>query len=98
MPRAGGIVFLIVHIGRLILSYVIQIMFSVLPDTRFYPLKSFLLRLRGFEIGNNVRVVSSVKIKLKQLLVRDNTFIGHETLIEGGNAFVQIGKNVDRCW
>jgi acetyltransferase-like isoleucine patch superfamily enzyme len=82
------------------LSYIIQILFSVLPDTRFYRFKAFLLRLRGFQIGNNVRVVSSVKIKLKYLSVGDNTFIGHETLITGGDALVEIGKNVDiapRC-
>jgi maltose O-acetyltransferase len=41
-----------------------------------------------------------VKIKLKKLSVDDNTFIGHETLIEGGDALVKIGKNIDiapRC-
>lgn len=82
------------------LSYLIQLLFSVLPDTRLYRFKAFLLRLRGFQIGDNVRVTSSVKIKLKHLSVRDNTFIGHETLITGGDALVQIGQNVDiapRC-
>jgi acetyltransferase-like isoleucine patch superfamily enzyme len=82
------------------LSYLIQLLFSILPDTRLYPFKSYLLRLRGFQIGYNVRVVSSVKIKLKDLSVGDNTFIGHETLIIGGDAPVKIGENVDiapRC-
>ena len=81
-------------------SYIIQLLFSLLPDTRLYPFKAFLLRLRGFKIGTNVRVVSSVKIKLRQLSVGDNTFIGYETFIEGGDALVQIGQNVDiapRC-
>lgn len=77
------------------ISYLIQFIFSLLPDTRLYSFKAFLLRLRGFEIGQNVRVVSSVKIKLKQLSIGDNTFIGFETLIEGGIASVMIGKNVD---
>jgi len=47
-----------------------------------------------------VRAVSSVKMKLKWLSVGDNTFIGHETLITGGDVLVKIGKNVDigpRC-
>jgi maltose O-acetyltransferase len=81
-------------------SYIIQLLFSYLPDTRMYRFKAFLLRMRGFKIGNNVRVVSSVRIKLKQLTIGDNTFIGFETLLEGGDAHVQIGKNVDiapRC-
>jgi maltose O-acetyltransferase len=82
------------------LSYIIQLLFLFIPDTRFYRLKSYLLRLRGFQIANNVRVVSSVKMKLKYLSIGENSFIGHETLITGGDALVQIGKNVDigpRC-
>lgn len=82
------------------LSYIIQLVFPVLPDTRLYHLKVFLLRLRGFRIGRNVRVVSSVRFKLRMLSVGDNTFIGHQTLIAGGNALVHIGQNVDiaaRC-
>jgi maltose O-acetyltransferase len=82
------------------LSYMIQLLFSILPDTRLYQFKAFLLRLRGFQIGNNVRVVSSVKLKLRYLSVGDNTFISHDTLIAGGDALVQIGQNVDiapRC-
>ncbi len=82
------------------LSYVIQLLFLVLPDTRLYRFKAFLLRLRGFRIGDNVRVVSSAKLKLKYLSVGANTFISHDTLIEGGDVLVQIGQNVDigpRC-
>ncbi len=82
------------------LSYLIQLLFSVLPDTRLYRFKAFLLRLRGFQIGDNVRVVSSVEIKLRYLSVGDNTFVGHQTLIIGGDAPVRIGRNVDlapRC-
>jgi len=82
------------------LSYIIQLVFPLLPDTRLFRLKAFLLRLRGFHIGHNVRVVSSVKIKLKMLSVGDNTFIGHDTLIAGGDALVEIGRDVDiapRC-
>lgn len=82
------------------ISYLLQFIFSILPDSRFYPLKTYLLRMRGYEIGNNVRVISSVKFKLKKLSIGDNTFISYETLIEGGDAWVVIGKNVDiapRC-
>lgn len=83
-----------------VVSYIIQFLFSLLPDTRFFRFKAILLRLRGFEIGANVRVVSSAKIKLRRLSIGDNSWIGHETLIEGGDALVYIGKNVDiapRC-
>jgi acetyltransferase-like isoleucine patch superfamily enzyme len=82
------------------LSYLIQLLFPFLPETRLYPFKSFLLRLRGFRIGNNVRVVSSVIIRLKFLSIGNDSFIGHDTLIAGGDALVKIGQNVDiapRC-
>lgn len=78
-----------------VLSYLIQLLFPFLPETRLYPFKASLLRLRGFQIGKNVRVTSSVKIKLKDLSVGDNTFIGYETLIAGGDALIRIGRNVD---
>jgi len=82
------------------ISYIIQFLFSILPDSHCFNLKSFLLRLRGFEIGKNVRIVSSVKIKTKYFSIGDNSFIGYETLIAGGDALIKIGKNVDiapRC-
>lgn len=47
-----------------------------------------------------MRVVSSVNFRLRHLSIGNNTFIGHETLIVGGDALVQIGQNVDiapRC-
>jgi acetyltransferase-like isoleucine patch superfamily enzyme len=82
------------------LSYIVQSIFPLLPDTRLFRFKAALLRLRGFQIGHNVRVVSSVKLKLRYLSVGDNTYISHDTLIEGGDVLVQIGQNVDiapRC-
>jgi maltose O-acetyltransferase len=81
-------------------SFIIQFLFSLLPDTRFFRLKAFLLRLRGFQVGENVRVVSSAKLKLKYLSLGNNTYISHDTLIQGGDVAVRIGKNVDiapRC-
>jgi hypothetical protein len=37
------------------LSYIVQFLFSVLPDTRFYRFKAFLLCLRGLQIGSNFK-------------------------------------------
>jgi maltose O-acetyltransferase len=81
-------------------SYLIQFLFSILPDTRYFRFKRWLLRQRGFQIGHQVRIVSSVKMKLRLLSVGDNTYISHDTLIEGGDASVWIGRDVDigpRC-
>lgn len=81
-------------------SYLLQLFFSLLPDSRLYALKAILLRFRGFKIGNNVRVISSAKFKVKYLSIGNNSFISHDTLIQGGDALVWIGQNVDiapRC-
>jgi maltose O-acetyltransferase len=76
------------------LSYLIQLLFPLIPETRFFSFKSFLLRLRGFQIGNNVRIWSSAVFRLKVLSIGDNARVGSDTLILGGNALVRIGKNV----
>jgi maltose O-acetyltransferase len=81
-------------------SYVLQFLFSILPDTRLYKLKAWLLRWRGFAIGSHVRIVSSVRLKLRHLEIGNNSFVGHDTMIAGGDAVVRIGRNVDigpRC-
>lgn len=77
------------------LAYLIQMIFALIPDTRFWMLKSRLLRLRGFQVGENVRVVSSVKFKTKHLSIGENTFIGHNVFISGGDSRIEIGANVD---
>lgn len=81
-------------------AYLIQLLFSIMPESRLYNLKSILLRLRGYKIGENVKIVSSVKFRIKHLTIGDNSFVGHDTLIAGGDSTISIGKNVDigpRC-
>lgn len=71
--------------------------FSILPETRFFKLKSFWLRrFCGAKIGENVRICSSVKIQIGSVLtIGDNTWIGEFTKIVGGKAHINIGSNVD---
>jgi acetyltransferase-like isoleucine patch superfamily enzyme len=69
-------------------------LFRLIPETRLFTFKSFLLRLRGFEIGNNVRVWSSAVFRIEFLSIGDNSRIGSDTLIIGGDAYVRIGTNV----
>lgn len=57
-------------------------LFPLVPDTRGYWFKRFLLILAGEKIGDNVRICSSVKIiGDNQLSIGENSFIGHDTLI-----------------
>jgi acetyltransferase-like isoleucine patch superfamily enzyme len=76
------------------LSYLIQLLFPLIPETRLFRLKSFLLRLRGYKIGNNVSVFSSAVFRLKYLAIGDNSRIGSDTLIAGGDEWIRIGRNV----
>lgn len=71
--------------------------FSVLmPPTRLYRLKRWVLNLAGATVGDNARIVSSAKFFIAgSLKIGDNTFIGHQVLIVGGEANVVIGENCD---
>lgn len=76
--------------------HLVHAIFSLLPSTRLFGLKCFLLRWAGAAVGSNVRVVSSARFYLTgDLKIGDGTWIGHEALIVGGDAEVVIGMNVD---
>jgi maltose O-acetyltransferase len=70
--------------------------FHLIPETRFFPLKSKLLRWCGAKIGQNVRITSSARfICTGDLSIGDDVWIGEQTLIVGGSAAIRIGSQVD---
>jgi acetyltransferase-like isoleucine patch superfamily enzyme len=81
--------------------YLSSLIIHVLPETRCFAFKRFLLRMSGAEIGKNVRICSSAKFfGNKNLVVGDNSWIGHDTLISC-SADIIIGRNVNiapRCY
>ena len=79
--------------GRLFCAY---FLFGLIPPTRGFWIKRALLRWCGATIGSNVRIVSSARFQLTgRLVVGDDTWIGHEVLVIGGDADVSIGVKVD---
>jgi len=75
--------------------YFYNVMNLLLPDTKFFLFKNFILKMAGAKIGKNVRICSSVKIIGNgSLFIDDNTWIGHECLIISSSQ-IKIGKNVD---
>lgn len=67
-----------------------------LPLTRCFGLKRSILKLIGFRIGTNVRVVSSARFLTGgHLQIGDDTWIGHDFLLCGGKADVSIGARCD---
>lgn len=68
----------------------------LLPPSRCFGLKRSLLKFAGADIGENVRIVSSVEIYCSgRLSIGANTWIGHQSLIVGGDADIMIGANVN---
>lgn len=60
-----------------------------------FDLKNKLLRLAGFEIGENVKVVGPLDVSLSCVLsIGDNCWIGKDMTVNG-NGKVSIGKNCD---
>lgn len=76
--------------------FLMHLLMALMPPTRCFALKRKLLRYAGAKVGENVRVVSSARFYLTgRLLIGDDTWIGHEVLIVGGDAAVVIGSKVD---
>lgn len=79
-------------------SYLLKVLlmfFKLLPDTRLYKLKNYLLRLLGFNIHMNARLVSSIKISgVCDLEIGEDTFVGHDVCFYGNGKFF-LGNNVD---
>lgn len=67
----------------------------LIPETKGFALKRYLLRLCGAEIENDVKICSSVTILgCGRLHIGANTWVGHETMIISSSS-VYIGRDVD---
>lgn len=75
--------------------YLIGLFVKLIPNTRGFSLKSKLYRWAGAIIGNNVRIVSSARIIGNgELIIGDNTWIGHEAMLLCSSK-IEIGCNCD---
>ncbi|MEE0863979.1 MAG: DapH/DapD/GlmU-related protein [Alistipes sp.] len=64
--------------------FIVSQIFKLIPASRCHNLKAKLLRWCGAHIGENVEIMSSVKIYGNMsLYIGNNCFIGHEALIFG---------------
>jgi acetyltransferase-like isoleucine patch superfamily enzyme len=81
---------------RTALIYLVNLITRLLPLSRCYHLKAFLYRSAGYEVSRSCRIISSAQINGNcQVTIGDDTFIGHEVLIVGGESRIQIGRFVD---
>lgn len=67
---------------------------SLFPATRCYNTKRKIWNWADVQIEDNARLVSSVRIYTNgPVSIGKNSFIGHETLIVGGDAAITIGND-----
>lgn len=76
------------------INYLVNLFLFFLPSSRCFGFKRFLLSLAGATIGKNVKVMR-IRVSGVKLIVGNNTFIGDDTLIIGGNSTIKIGQNCD---
>lgn len=77
--------------------FIYRIITFFLPETRFFKLKNYLLKISGVSIGKNVRICSSVKFLGNGVIkIGNNTWIGPNCLIISNSpGFILIGNDVD---
>ena len=75
--------------------YYVNLLMLILPHSRFFLFKRWLLRVAGCSIGDNVRI-QHIRLLGAHLTIGDNSFIGTGTMISGPiNSRLVIGKNCD---
>lgn len=75
--------------------FLLSIIWKFIPLTSFFKFKASCLRWAGAEIGENVRISSSVTVMGNgRLIIGNNTWIGHQCLIICTDEIV-IGSNCD---
>lgn len=80
-----------------IINHMICLLFPFLPATRFHPFKRWLLRLVGYQFGQNVSIGNSItSYVLGNVVVGDNTWLGRnlDFSVPRGTT-IYIGSNVD---
>jgi len=82
---------------RTFLLFIVNSLNTLIPPTRAYRFKALMYNaVPGFDVSRTSRIVSSVRIwGIKRLVVGSDAFVGHETLITGGDAVVRIEACVD---
>jgi acetyltransferase-like isoleucine patch superfamily enzyme len=77
------------------INYCNSLIFKILPETRFFTFKRFLLRVAGIKIGNNSRVCSSVTfLGNGRIEIGENVWIGPQVFLSAsGDATLHIGSH-----
>jgi acetyltransferase-like isoleucine patch superfamily enzyme len=81
---------------RTALVFLANLITRLLPPSRCYQLKAFLYRSAGYQVSRSCQIISSAQVWGNcEVMIGDDTFIGHEVLIVGGESRIEIGRFVD---
>lgn len=79
-----------------VLKFFLSLEFASLPLTRFFSLKRRIWRAMGIRVGDDPKISSSAKIlSVGSVSIGDGTWVGHEFIVVGGDAKVDIGSRCD---
>lgn len=80
---------------RTSINFINNLIFPLIPESRCFGFKRFMLRLAGAKIGKDVKISSSCKVfGAGSLTIGDNTWIGYQCTIVSSSS-ITIGENVD---
>lgn len=75
--------------------FLISFLLPFIPETRGFALKRQLFGFAGIELGPNVKICSSVKIRGNgKLEIGENSWVGHNVQIVT-TSHIKVGANVD---
>ena len=78
------------------IKHFIRIFLSLLPPLLFYKLNRYLFEKLGYNIHPTARISSRARLLGNiNLEIGKNTFVGHYTLLTGGDSSIIIGDNCD---
>ena len=73
-----------------------RVILRLLPISRFCRINAFFFRFQGYNIHTSARIYSTAQIIGDiEVSIGRNTFIGHESLIMGGESKIIIGDDCD---
>ena len=83
-------------VGKTVILQIVNLYFQVMPLIRWYRLKVIFLNFAGINWKHTIRLVSCARIVTPNVIIGDDTSIGHQVLISGNEKFtIRIGNNVD---
>lgn len=80
---------------KAIFRYIMVLIMPLLPETRCFGFKCWLLKRTGAKVGKNVRICSSALfVGTGHLEIGNNTWIGHRCIISTSSS-IKIGSDCD---